>query len=558
MGNFVVEQDVECTLSDGTVLRADVYRPDQEGRYPVLMIRLPYDKKTPRYYDEYLSVPRMVEAGYVVILQDVRGRFASDGEFYPFIHEGRDGYEAVEWAAGLPYSNGKVGLFGMSYHGYTQLAAAVEAPPSLKAIAPVMTMGDPWAEMLSGESKASNIGNLETWTLASMIEDQLKRKNGPKAEKVQSYIDELPKWLHHAPANEWPPMKDLDPDSYFFDAINDTLKPEHRGKMTLLPKLVDVKTPALFMGGWFDALLPPTIKAYQAYGGEKMLWVGPWTHEEMSGQAGEKFFACGAEEIGVDKIKDPTEIHILFFDKWLKDKPLPINKPVHLYLTGQEKWEGYEQWPPAAEEREFFLDSRGASQSRHGDGQLLSEPATRQTSSLLKLDPANPFPTNGGGVLIAGQASGMFEQGELQDRSDVLVYTSMTLEEDLDILGVVRTSIWASSPTPLLDLFVRVSDVEPDGKVYNVVDTFHRVSVTEKGKPLSVDLAINHTAYRFKEGNRLRVEIAASNAPHFDVNLNNGRTTRTSSGGSVAFEHIYHGEEYPSRIMLPVVKHEFT
>src|SRR5690606_1987212 len=179
---MIIEKNVPCKLSDGTVLRADVYRPNDHQEYPVLMIRLPYDKETPRYYDEYLEVPRMVEAGYVVILQDVRGRFASDGEFYPFIHEAQDGYESVEWAAKLPYSNGKVGLFGMSYHGYTQLATATERPPSLRAIAPVMTMADPWVDLLNGEG-AMSISNFETWTLGSIVEDQLKRRNDPKAQK---------------------------------------------------------------------------------------------------------------------------------------------------------------------------------------------------------------------------------------------------------------------------------------------------------------------------------------------------------------------------------------
>ncbi|MFC2947849.1 CocE/NonD family hydrolase [Virgibacillus sediminis] len=554
MKEMIMEANVECILSDGTVLRADIYRPNQEESFPALMIRLPYDKRTRRYYDEYLSVPRMVSAGYVVILQDVRGRYASDGEFYPFIHEGSDGYEAVEWAARLPYCNGDVGLFGMSYHGYTQLAAAVEAPPSLKAIAPVMTMGDPWSELLSGGSQASNVGNIETWTIASIMEDVLARRSDPKLEKVSRYIEELPEWLHYAPANEWPPMMDLDPESFFFDAINGLVKEEHREKMSLLSKLPDVKIPALFMGGWFDALLPPTLKAYQAYGGTSMLWIGPWTHEEMSGRAGDKFFAGGAEKIGVDGITDPTELHIAWFNKWLKNEQLPMEEKVHLYLTGQERWESFDSWPPISSRKEFYLSSDGASQSRYGDGLLKGEPDHGSTASLLKLDPEHPFPTNGGGVLMAGQSSGMFEQGQLQDRDDVLVYTSAVLEEDLDILGTVRAVVWMSSPTPLLDVFIRLSDVEPDGKVYNLVDTFYRHSVTETDKPVRLGLDINDTAYRFQTGHHIRVEIAASNAPMFDVNLNNGKTTRTAVGGEVAFEKVFHGGETPSRIILPVVE----
>lgn len=549
---LMVEENVGCTLSDGTILRADVYRPDNDQCYPVLMIRLPYDKKTPRYYDEYLDVPRMVKAGYVVILQDVRGRYASDGDFYPFVDEGQDGYESVEWAARLPYANGKVGLFGMSYHGYTQLAAAAEAPPSLKAIAPVMTMAEPWEDMLNGGAGANDIGSFLTWTLASAIPDQLKRRGSSKIAKAEKYINELPQWLRYAPATEWPPLKDLDPESFFFDVMNETVAPEYRERMSLSKQLSKTEIPALFIAGWFDGLLKPTLKAYHSYGGQKMLWIGPWTHEEMSGQVGERFFANGAENIGVDGVKDPTALHIQWFDKWLKDKPMPIEKPVHLYLTGQSRWENFAAWPPVATEETWFLDSKGASQTRDGDGQLLQAPASAATVSLLKLDPENPVPTHGGNVLVAGLASGMFEQGAIQDRADVLVYTSDPLDDNLDIIGSVQANIWVASQTPLVDIFIRISDVEPNNQVYNVVDTFHREHV-EDDKPICMELDVDHTAYRFKTGHALRVEIAASNAPRYDINLNNGKTTKTASGGKPAREMIYQGGEFPSNVVLPVI-----
>ncbi|MBP1968332.1 putative CocE/NonD family hydrolase [Virgibacillus natechei] len=550
--NYIFEQDVTCRLSDGTILRGDVYRPDDHEPHPVLMLRLPYDKRTPRYYDEYLEVPRMVQAGYVVILQDVRGRFASGGAFYPFIHEGKDGYESVEWAAKLPYSNGKVGLFGMSYHGYTQLAAAAEKPPALKAIAPVMTMAEPWSDMLDGDCGASDIGNFYTWTLESILPDQLERRGNQKSEKVQAYIEKLPELLKYRPLKEAPPIKELDPNSFFFDVVNQKVSEDTVKRMNLRKSLQEVSIPALFIGGWFDGLLIPTLKAYQAYGGERMLWIGPWTHEAMSGRAGEKFFENSAVQMGVDRVKDPTELHIKWFDKWLKDKPLSIEKPVHLYMAGQKKWQSFEKWPPDTSTIEFFLHSEGAAQSRHGDGRLLRNPSDVQSMNQLKLDPENPVPTRGGGVLLAGHDSGMFEQGDIQDREDVLVFTSEPLAKELNILGIIQAKVWVSSVTPLMDIFVRVSDVEPSNKVYNVVDTFYREPVKNINEPFYINLDINHTAYRFKTGHCVRVEIAASNAPRFDVNLNNGQTSKTASGGEVAFETIYHGDEYPSRLVLPM------
>ncbi|WP_121614868.1 CocE/NonD family hydrolase [Virgibacillus halodenitrificans] len=551
---IIVEKNIPFELSDGTVLRSDVFRPNDNNKYPTLMLRLPYNKEEKRYYDEYLEVPRMVEAGYVVILQDVRGRFASDGEFYPFIHEGKDGYEAVEWAANLPYANGKVGLFGMSYHGYTQLAAAVENPPSLKAIAPVMTMAEPWADILNGDSAAKGVAKFQTWTLGSIIEDQLKKREQLDSTKVQKYQATMQEWLHYRPADEWPPMKDLDPNSFFFDVMHNKVSSELIERTQLLDKLHSIQIPALFIGGWFDALLEPTIAAYQAYKGPAQFWVGPWTHEDMSGHAGERYFEGGAEQIGCDEVADPTELHIKWFDHWLKDKPMAVDKPVHLYLMGQEKWAAFGQWPPVTATNELFLSSNGSSQTRRGDGELVEQPMLKDTKSELLLDPDNPVPTRGGGVLIAGNGSGVFEIGDIQDREDVLVYTSSVLREDIHILGTVKASLWVSSPSTLCDIFIRLSDVEPNGKVFNIIDTFYREKVKSVDQPFCLELEIGHTAYLLKKGHSLRVDIAASNAPLYDINLNNGRTSKTSKIGKPAIENVYHGVNFPSRIILPIEK----
>lgn len=551
--DMMVEKDVACKLSDGTILRADIYRPDDQLTHPVLMLRLPYDKTVKRYYDEYVRVPRMVEAGYVVILQDVRGRFASEGEFYPFINEGKDGYEAVEWAARLPYANGKVGLFGTSYHGYTQLAAAAEMPPSLKAIAPVMTMADPWQDLLGGASLASSSANFQTWTLGSIVHDQLQRRHDPKADRALELIEQLPELLQERPANDWWPMKELDPESFYFEVMDGELPAEQIANMSVKEQLKDVTIPALFMGGWYDALLSSTLAAYHAYNGPRMLWIGPWTHEEMTGHAGEKFFSNAETNIGVDQIQDPTEIHIKWFDKWLKDKPMPIEKPVHLYLMGQEKWAAFDVWPPTTEQRVLYLDSKGHAQTRDGDGRLSTVPANQETLASLRLDPDNPVPTRGGGALIAGYESGVFAIGDIQDRGDVLVYTATAQEDALSILGTVRASIWVSAATPLTDLAVRLSDVAPNGEVINIIDAFHRQQTNTIGEPACMDLTIGHTAYLLQAGHQLRLDIAASNSPLYDVNLNNGQTTKTAIHGKVAYEHVYHGGSRSSKIILPIV-----
>jgi len=548
--DYIMEENVECRLSDGVTLMADIYRPNDTGRYPVLMIRLPYDKKTPRYFNEYLDVPRMVAAGYVVILQDVRGRFSSEGEFYPFIHEGDDGYESVEWAASLSYSNGKVGLFGMSYHGYTQLAAACSHPPSLKAIAPVMTLSDPFKDMVKGDGGVSKIANLYTWTMGSILEGQLKRKGNPNYKSVPSYIEQLPELLRHRPLIEAPPIQALDPNSFFFDMVHEELSDTFLDRIDVSKDLAHVNIPALFIGGWFDSLLKPTLNAYHAYDGPRMLWIGPWTHEEMTGRAGEKFFDNAAKNIGEDAISDPTELHIKWFDKWLKDEPLPITKPVQLYMTQQDGWEAFEAWPPETNVRSLYLAASVGEGTN--DGYLPTQQPQKLSIDHLKLDPENPVPAKGGGALTAGQKSGMFDVSEIQKRGDVLVYTSDVLEGELDVVGTIKAKIWVSSSTPLMDLFIRVTDVEPDGAAYNVADTFYRETAAAKDEPFCIELDINHTSYRFRKRHRLRVDIAASNAPTYDVNLNNGKTSLMGTSGEVAFEKIYCGGDYPSKLMLPI------
>ncbi|SEU05416.1 hypothetical protein SAMN05421676_11646 [Salinibacillus kushneri] len=541
-----IEKNIPCPMSDGIILRSDVYRPNDNGVYPVLMLRLPYNKETPRYYDEYLDVPRMVEAGYVVILQDVRGRFASDGEFYPFIHERKDGYEAVEWAATLPFSNGKVGLFGMSYHGYTQLAAAVEQPPSLKAIAPVMTMAEPWGDILGHDGDAHAVGKFETWVLGSIVENQLKRRNHLDQVKFNQYLEQLEGWLYDVPADEWTPMKDLDPDSFFFDVMQGNLTSERKKNTNLTERLGQLDIPALFMGGWFDALLKPTLEAYQAYGGPSMLWIGPWTHDKMTGHAGERFFEHAEKNIGVNQLSDPTEIHIKWFDQWLKNKPISVSKPVHLYLMGENRWEAFEEWPVNGNSKEFFLHNSDG----NTNGKLSAEPASVKYKSFLKLDPANPVPVRGGGSLMAGHDSGMFDISDIHERDDVLVFTSEPFEEDCQLLGTVKGEIWCSSPSPLFDISLRISEVDSSGRVFNIIDTFHRETARTNNQPFCLDIEIGSTAYTLKKGDCLRLDIAASQAPLYDVNLNNGTTTKTHAKGETAFEHIYHGGEMNSKVIV--------
>ncbi|AXF57466.1 CocE/NonD family hydrolase [Salicibibacter kimchii] len=542
-----VEHDVECQCSDGTVLRADVYLPEGQGLYPVLLLRLPYDKTNPHYYNGYLDVSRMVATGYVVILQDVRGRYASDGSYYPFVDERKDGYEAVEWAATLPYSNGKVGMFGMSYHGYTQLAAAAEAPPSLYAIAPVMAVADGWIDMIRGATMPFDQGSLATWALESILPDQLKRqKHEKELERAYAYIEELPSRLHDQPMSEWTPMKNTSPNSFYFDFVKRQVAEKTIQQVDVREQLKHIHIPALFIGGWFDFLLGQTFGAYQHYGGKRMLWIGPWTHSNLDGWAGDVFFEHATSPLGEDKLIDLTDLHIRWFDHWLKGKPLNIEKPVHLYQMGKRRWESRGSWPPEESGTQcYYLNWNGNLRTLEK-----KKPETSYTDVTLR-NPAAPFPTRGGNILMAGHEAGMVEQSDLHEREDALVFTTRPLEQPLDVIGAIAANVWMSSDSPLLDLFLQVSDVTPDGKVYNVVDTFTRKPGDDCGRPQRVQVELTPTGYRFEKGHAIRLAIAGSNAPRFDVNQNNGTTSRTSTGGRSANDILFYGAKYPSILSIP-------
>ncbi|MBB6448410.1 hypothetical protein HNR44_000359 [Geomicrobium halophilum] len=547
-----VERNVECKCSDGVILRADAYRPNDHQCYPVLLLRLPYDKTNPHYYNGYLDVERMVSAGYVVILQDVRGRFASDGTFYPFVHERKDGYDAVEWAAALPYSNGKVGMFGMSYHGYTQLAAAVEDPPSLYAIAPVMAIADPWTNMIQDPYTPFDQGSIATWALESILPDQLRRENrNTKLKLAHAYIKELPAWLHDQPLTKWKPLRDTDVHSFYFEFVKSQVPKETLQWINVQEKLGNIEIPGLFVGGWFDSLLKQTLEAYERYGGEQMLWIGPWTHSALNGQVGEVFFEN--DTLGIEQLEDLTELHIRWFDHWLKGQRLNTEKPIHFYHMGHNSWEARRSWPPknVCTER-YYLSSHMGANSRSGNGTLeKKKPETNRSEQLLR-NPEDPFPTRGGNLLMAGHMAGILQQGDLQDRRDALVFTSQPLPDPCDVHGRVQASVWVKPHSPLIDLFFQVSDVAPDGSVYNVVDTFIRRKSHASRVPQRVDTVLNDTSYRFEKGHALRLTIAGSNAPRFDVNQNNGTTSRTTTGGKTIADTILHGDHYPSYLSIPI------
>ncbi|MBS4212891.1 CocE/NonD family hydrolase [Neobacillus rhizophilus] len=577
---IVVEKNVPCRMRDGSTLYADIYRPSQEGKFPVLLTRLPYNKDLPFYSHRYLDTHRLVQHGYVVIVQDVRGRFNSEGEFYPFLYEAEDGYDTVEWAAALPYSNGKVGMFGLSYYGYTQLLAAAEQPPHLEAIVPAMTLND-WRNNSLDKGGKFLVASSETWALESVAPEYLRRKYGDSAEyavmmeKWADTYNRIEEWYSYKPIQQWPPLKELDAAGYFFDLLEGNVTEEMGERMSILNKYKQIQVPAYHIAGWYDNLLQSTLKNFselhkQGRGVNKLI-IGPWGHGVFSSVIGERNFGLQASGDWIDGHEDLTGLHIRWFDYWLKGEHTIVEDeaPIKLFVMGVNEWRDEQEWPLARTTYvPYYLHSDGKANSRFGDGRLSVElPTKDEPKDTFVYDPSNPVPTNGGGTLYAGvQTMGPKDQRQLEERGDVLVYTSEPLAEALEVTGPVKVILWAKTDAVDTDFTAKLIDVLPDGTAFNLTDGIVRASYRNgeiqvqesyesiKDEIMQYEIELWPTSNVFLPGHQIRIEISSSNFPRFDTNLNTGHTMITSSNFNTANQTIYHQETYPSHVVLPIIK----
>ncbi|ASN07266.1 CocE/NonD family hydrolase [Virgibacillus necropolis] len=576
---MLVEKNIACTMRDGTVLYADIYRPHEDGEFPVLLTRLPYNKDLPFYSHRYLDTNRLVESGYVVIIQDVRGRFHSEGEFEPFLNEAEDGYDTVEWAARLSYSSGKVGMFGLSYYGFTQLLAATERPPSLQAIFPAQTLSD----LRDGNfyyHGAYGLGGSETWVLESIAPDLIKRKyKDPDSyeqamKKLAKSIDHIEEWYRHAPIKDWPPIKELGVASYFFEQLERGLEDENWQRSSITNKYDQINVPAFHLGGWYDSLLGSTIDNYMgmkanadgsgAREHQKFI-IGPWAHGNFGSVIGERKFGSHAAEDWIDHKEDLTNLHLRWFDYWLKGKDTHIGEeaPVKIFIMGINQWRDEQDWPLARTNYvPYYLHSEGGANTGGGDGKLSMVKPDKEPTDHFVYDPENPVPTCGGGTLHDSvNVTGPRDQRKIEEREDVLVYTSEPLKQPVEVTGPVKVKLWAATDAKDTDFTAKLIDVLPNGTAYNLTDGIVRARYRNGYKPeadlngevVQYEIDLWATSNVFLAGHQIRIEISSSNFPRFDANLNTGKTMLNSAESKTANQTIYHSEKYPSHVILPVV-----
>lgn len=555
---ILVQRDVAMVTRDGVTLRADVYRPKADGKYPVILERTPYNKS-----DETLSATgfglEAASRGYVFIVQDVRGRYASDGEWYPFKHEADDGYDSVEWAAGLPYSNGKVGMYGASYVGFTQMLAAMASPPHLVCIIP-LAVGEPWVYQGGAFSLLLN----EQWS-TWMAVNTLERRVGQTAKASH--------WDMKRPPVDYP-LLELGTTAgladYYYDWLAHPAYDDYWKRLSFAEHFGQIRVPVLHIGGWYDLFQEGTIQNYlgiKAHGGSEAARKGQRLVMLVGGHAGPGP-KVGDIDFGKDSVLDSAALSLRWYDYYLKgiDNGIAAEKPVKIFLMGENIWLDEDQWPPAgAKTVRYFLHSLGKAQSLAGDGALSTSLPAEEAADRYVYDPADPVPTHGGPVLgdTAGFPPGPLDQRPIEARRDVLVYTTPAFDRDMKVVGPVCLDLYISSSAVDTDFTGKLIDVAPDGYARNLTEGIlrarYRISpekavLMHPGEIYRLTVDLGATANVFLAGHKLRIEVSSSNFPRFDRNLNTGADEASPSARALkAVNAVYHDRDHPSALVLSVV-----
>ena len=556
--SVIVERDVPAKMRDRVILKADIYRPKADGKYPVLLQRTPYDKNNSRLFGM-----RAATRGYIVVVQDVRGRYTSEGEWYPFRHESQDGYDTVEWAAALPQSNGKVGMFGGSYVGATQMLAAIATPPHLSGIAPSVTASN-YHENWTYQGGAFEQWFGQSWS-SELAENSLARSVAKDTNPL-TWKDTLP--LVNYPLLAPPDPKSLAP--YYRDWLAHPTYDDYWKAVSLEESYSHIQVPILHIAAWYDIFLGGSLRNYvllKSRAGSEAARSGQHLLVEVGGHAGgSNQRKIGEVDFGPAAPYDNDERLLQWYDYLLKGQANEFagNKPVRIFVMGKNEWRDEEAWPLArAKATKYFLHSAGKANGSAGDGQLSTQaPVTEPKDSYL-YDPANPMPTIGGPLCCdsAHLAPGPRDQRTVEERGDVLVYTTPAFTRDTEVTGPVSLDLFAATSAKDTDFTAKLVDLWPNGFAQNLTEGILRLryrNSSERPEPatagetyhVAVDLWA--TSNVFLAGHRLRLEISSSNFPRFDRNLNTGEDQATSTKMLPATNTIYHDKEHPSALVLPI------
>ncbi|HIF11309.1 MAG TPA: CocE/NonD family hydrolase [Sneathiellales bacterium] len=572
---LTIDKNIQVAMRDGVELATDVYRPSGDGAYPVVMMRLPYNKEQPTLLFLSGDILRVAQAGYAVVVQDCRGTYQSEGAFNPYFDEAQDGADAIAWAAAQTWSSGAVGTMGASYYGATQWLAAMEAPPALKAMAPFITT-DQYYDKWTYQGGAFQLGFILQWATGTFWVGEMVRRlqrgeaDGAAFGDAIKAADAVTERYWHLPLTDLSEFDGVAP--YVADWIAHPDYDDYWKAIAPREHYDKITAPALNFGGWYDLFLGGTLANYTSMKDRvtQKLIIGPWAHGYNGGVYPERNFGMMAH----DGAADVTSDQIRWFDHWLKgeDNGVPQDKSVKLFIMGPDVWREEDDWPlPDTDWQKWYLHCEDGTASTGDGGSLSCETPGDEAADSYLYDPHDPVPTVGGasflpGLFIAANA-GPREQSAVETRADVLCYSSSVLDHDHEVTGPIKLVLYVRSSATDTDFTGKLVDVYPDGRAINLTDgilrvryrnSFEKPELMTPGEVYCLEIDMIATANVFRSGHQIRLEVSSSNFPRFDRNTNTGAiiAEETEADFLNTTNTVLHDAEHPSHVVLPLIKRD--
>ncbi len=592
----IIDQKVMVPMRDGIRLATDIYRPKTSEKVPILFSRTPYNfnswgdgERRTRTAERAYEV---VKRGYAYVVQNERGRYYSEGEWDILGTPLTDGYDAFTWMIDQPWSNGKIGTLGCSSTAEWQMAVAALDHPSHAAMVPQgygAGVGRVGAYFEQGNWYRGGAEQMLFFSWLYGVEHDKFKPRIPKGASKEDLIRlsrfydlapenppvDMSKALTHLPIQDI--LQNVQGKREIFDKMV-RRKPNHEDwfKGGLYHDDMDFGVPSFWFASWYDVSISPNLALFNhvrknakdpMVRDNQYLVIAPVLH--CSYTRAKKNTIVGERNVGDARLNYDEQIYA-WFDLWLKDTQNDFKEKtprVQYYTMGSNTWQSSETWPPSnMEMTTYYLNSKGKANSLFGDGKLTNiKPTTKNIPDAFTYDPMNPVKSYGGNVCCTGNAvkGGSFDQQLMETRNDILIYTTDPLKEDTEVSGFIESTLYVSSDVKDTDFTIKLIDVYPDGRAYNLDETIQRVRYREgydkevfmkKGKVYKVDLTPMSTSNLFKKGHRIRIEISSSNFPRFARNLNTGGNNYDEKEGIVAHNKVYHSNKYASQIRLPITK----
>jgi hypothetical protein len=537
-------------MRDGVRLSANVFRPAEEERFPTLLVRTPYGKGS----DLSSTYRPFVEHGYAVVIEDVRGRHDSEGQFDPLHQEGNDGYDTLNWIAEQPWSNGRAGMLGGSYLGIVQRKAAQTNNPHLKAIFPVVSGGDDYRDRFYSAGGAMKLGHRLLWMAENLRAPDFA-------------LPDFSKYIWHLPLRTSDRSATGETVDFWQAALNHPAYDSFWKSTSTMEHLDRVNVPVFTSGGWYDNFVESDLAMFQSLAKRSAfnrIMIGPWPHN-MS-------VPFKNADFGPQSRITLRTYQLAWFDTWLKTPdagregiPAVCRPRLRIFVMGANVWRDEEEWPLARTRwTTYYLSSKGHANGSYGDGGFSTLQPGAQPADHFVYDPRKPVPTTGGAVCCNPKYFpwGPMDQRPVEKRPDVLVFTSRELKNDIEVTGPVRVKLYVSTSAPDTDFTAKLVDVFPDGDARNLSDGIlrlrYRVSLEKSAPakageiyPITIEAGV--TSNVFKKGHRIRIEIASSNFPRFTRNMNTGRPAADDTQSRTASQTVYHDRKHPSQLILPVI-----